>query len=381
MRKTIKLFSLLASLALAAVVSPAMAQTAAATPAATATPAAPTVTVGGMVDAYYAYNFTNPSSFTTGAGLFYNGLAKSFNLGLAETKFTATQGAASAHVVLEYGEEGSLAPSGGAFLIGLNVLQAYASYTSGQWTFNAGRFATWMGYEVIESSSNMNYSHSLLFGAIPFWHSGLSVNFAPSTVVSVTAYDVDNPPQAIIGNTFGNGYGLEVAITPDSMWGITLNGIWAPLTSTSNQSTVEGIVNYTPNSTWKFGLDAQYGMNSVPSGFVGTTPNYFGLALYGKYTISSEWSAALRLEMVNDATNVFGFYGNLNTLAAGNAFSGDEGTLTLERDFTPNLAMRLEGRLDMANYNSAAASIFATDAGANQSSSNLTGTASLVMTY
>ena len=394
MRKTIKLFSLLASLVLAAVVSPALAQTAAATPAETAaaaaTPAAPTVSVGGMVDAYYSYNFTSPSSFSNGGFYFYNNQAKSFTLGLAEAKFTATQGPASAHVVLAYGQEAALgigtststviAPGpttitfANGVVPGISVLQAYASYNAGQWTFNAGRFVTWMGNEVIESSGNWNYSHSLLFGAIPFWHTGLSVNFAPSTVVGFTAYDVDGPWQSTAGSQPGNDYGLQVAITPNSMWTITLNGIMSPIGNGSqNNMTAEGIVVYKPNSTWSFALDAQYGMNSVAAG---TAPNYFGLALYGKYQIQSDWDAALRLELVSDNTNNFGFYGQ----ALGNqAFTANEGTLTLEHDFATNLLMRLEGRLDMANYNSAAANIFPTDT--SPTSSNLTGTASLVMTY
>ncbi len=373
MRKTIKLFSLLAMFGLAVAVSPVLAQTAAAPAAATPTAVpTPAVTVDGMVDAYYAYNFTDPGSFSNGGYYFYNNQANSFTMGLAEVKATATQGQGSAHIVLAYGQEVPLAliPSG------IDVLQAYVSYNPGQVTINAGRFVTWMGYEVIEETSNWNYSHSLLFGALPFWHTGVSVNYAPSTIFNATIYDVDDPWQSTVAGIQGKDLGLEAAITPNSIWGITLNGIMGPVAGTPSQNSIvgEAIVTYKP-SAWNFALDAQMGTATAPSG--AKSPSYVGIALYGKYQIQSDWSAALRLEYVDDSYNTYGFMANPEL--PGKAFTGDEGTLTIEHDFTPNLISRAEARLDMANYNSAAADIFPTNAA--PSSSNLTGTLSMAYTF
>ena len=377
MRKTVKLFSFLASFAFAGSLAPVMAQTAAATPAAAAaTPTAvptPAVTVDGLVDTYFAYNFSNPSSAPTtpNIGYWYNSAADSYTLGLAEVKVAASQGAASAHVVLAYGEEGGLGPIGGS---GPSVLQAYVSYNPGQWTFNFGRMVTWMGYEVIESVSNANYSHSLLFGELPYWDTGLSVNFAPSSTFNATFYAMDGWSNDTFATGLGETLGLEAIITPNSMWGITLNGILSPYTTSPTEDAValEGIVSYKPNSTWSFAVDGQFGTVGVAAG---TAPSYFGVALYGKYQIQSDWDVALRLEYINDADNNYALYGN--AAPVGKAFTGDEGTLTIEHDFMPNLIARVEGRLDMANYNSAAADVF--DAGT--SSSQFTGTASMAYTF
>jgi hypothetical protein len=380
MRKTFKLFSFLASFAFAGSLAPVMAQTAAATPAAAAAAATPTavptpaVTVDGLVDTYFSYNFSNPSSnpYTGNNSYWYNSATDSYALGLAEVKVAASQGAASAHVVLAYGEEAGLGPIGGS---APDVLQAYVSYNPGQWTFNVGRMVAWMGYEVIESVSNANYSHSLLFGELPYWDTGLSVNFAPSSTFNATFYAMDGWSNDAFANGFGETLGLEAVITPNSMWGITLNGILSPYTllPTEDLVTVEGIVSYKPNSTWSFALDGQFGTKGVAAG---TAPSYFGVALYGKYQIQSDWDLALRLEYVNDSDNdAIGLYGN--GAPSGNAFTGDEGTLTIEHDFTPNLIARVEGRLDMANYDGAAADVF--DAGT--SSSQFTGTASLAYTF
>ncbi len=391
MRKTIKLFSWLASIALSGAVAPALAQTAAATAAATpaataaATPAAPTVTVDGMVDAYYGYNFTYPAAFTTGkAGDFYNGVANSFTLGLAEAKLTATQGQASGHLVLA-DSNGTIS---GLASPGIDVLQGYVSYNPGQWTINAGRFVAWMGYEVIESTSNWNYSHSLLFGELPFWHDGVSVNYAPSTIFNATVYDTDTDWNSDTSTTWGKTWGLEVAITPNSMWGITLNGIMTPIGGVGTQSnmTGEAIITYKP-SAWNFALDAQYGTNTIASGVTGPAPSLFGVALYGHYQIQSDWAAALRLEYLSDPKNDYTAPGGTvlydNSLPAGDSFSATEVTLTIEHDFTTNLIARAEGRIDIANSGSSAtdaSDVFATGTSTG-SSSNVTGTASMAFTF
>jgi hypothetical protein len=68
----------------------------------------PTFAFGGMVDAYYSYNFPNASDNTVGQGnnssvYFYNGKDDSLALGLAELTANATQGQGSIHLVLADG--------------------------------------------------------------------------------------------------------------------------------------------------------------------------------------------------------------------------------------------------------------------------------------
>jgi hypothetical protein len=351
MRKTFKLFSFLASFAFAGSLAPVMAQTAAATPAATAaaTPAPPTVAVGGYMDAYYTYDFTNSSKEVggSGTGYFYNSADDAFTLGLAEAKLTATQGPASAHIVLAYGQEGSLNLVG----TGFDVLQAYASYATGQWTFNGGRFVTWLGDEVVEANSNWNYSHSLLFAFIPVWHTGVSVNFAPSSTFGITGYVVDGN-NTTTSSPDGKDFGLQLAITPNSMWTITLNGLFGPAAGNSTgynnfgNMTDEGIFVFKPDSMWSFALDAEYGMTSFPSPVPTGAPSstsFWGVALYGRDQITSDYAVALRLEDVSDSGELgFGQYIN------GSWVSGSlmEGTLTVEHNLSANMLVRLEGRYD-----------------------------------
>jgi len=66
-----------------------------------------------------------------------------------------------------------------------DITQAFAQYASGPVTVMAGKFVTLQGSEVIWSPSNNNFSHSILFGAIPFTHTGFRATYAPSDKVSL----------------------------------------------------------------------------------------------------------------------------------------------------------------------------------------------------
>src|SRR6266536_2622566 len=68
-----------------------------------------------------------------------------------------------------------------------DVTQAYAQYARGSLTLIAGKFVTLQGTEVIWSPTNPNISHSILFGAIPFTHTGVRGTWALNDQVSLYA--------------------------------------------------------------------------------------------------------------------------------------------------------------------------------------------------
>jgi hypothetical protein len=347
---------LTASLVMAGALSPVLAQTAAtpaATPAATAaaTPAPPVVVIDGMVEGYYSYNWTNAGNNKNGYGnndYFYNSLDGSYQLGLAELKATATQGLASGHLVLAYGQEAGLAI--GAGVPGMNVEQAYVSYAPGAWTLSAGRFVTWMGNEVIETTGNWNISRSLLFNnTIPLWHEGVSVAYAPDSTIKFTGYATDgwnNVPGLItVGTDPAETLGLQLAWTPNSVWSITLQGIDGPgVTALFPAAAVsryigEAIIGYNPTSDWSFVLDAEAG----GADGIGTA-DFWGADLYAKYALSSDYSAALRLEEVSDNGGTLALYG----LTGGVKNEGRDATLTFTHNLTAAFTVSLEGRYDYA---------------------------------
>ncbi|HTF14651.1 MAG TPA: outer membrane beta-barrel protein, partial [Burkholderiales bacterium] len=68
-----------------------------------------------------------------------------------------------------------------------DVTQAYGQYADGALTLIAGKFATLHGTEVIWSPSNNNISRSILFGAVPFTHTGVRGTWALNDRVSLIA--------------------------------------------------------------------------------------------------------------------------------------------------------------------------------------------------
>jgi hypothetical protein len=375
MNKTMKVLALMASLVLMGVSAPVMAQTAAATPAATAAPtvAAPVVKVDGLVDAFYSYNFgansSKPVGSLTNVGYNYNGLSNSYQIGLAETKFTATQGAATGVVELAYEDTNYMAIPGAGAGPGLGVLQAYAQYTTGAWTLTGGRFVTWMGNEVVEAPSNFNYSHSLLFQyTIPVWNQGVNVSLAIDPTLSITGYATNGWNNvANTANYTAQTWGAEIAWTPNSTWKFILNGIDGPNTTGLNLKPAgplttdpydyavgELIVSYAAASDLSLALDGEYG--GLDAGATFTEPGtlntgtyssatFWGVDLYGKWQATSDFSAALRLEYVSDPLNVLGLYGNTNGFG-GDQVGAHEGTLTFTKAFTPAWTVSLEGRYD-----------------------------------
>src|SRR5438477_1264418 len=68
-----------------------------------------------------------------------------------------------------------------------DVTQAFAQYAGGPLTLIAGKFTTLHGTEVIASTGNTNISRSILFGAVPFTHTGVRATWAVSDTVSLIA--------------------------------------------------------------------------------------------------------------------------------------------------------------------------------------------------
>lgn len=353
-----------------------------------AAPAAPTVVVGGLVDGYYTYNFTNADANMNGAGnngTFFNNADNSYTLGLAELSAVATQGHGSAHLVLAYGQEGNL----GLFTLGIDVLQAYVSYNAEQFTFNFGRFATWMGNEVIESKGNWNYSRSLLFWyTIPLWHTGFSANFTSSDSMIGATFYVTNGWNNVVANNnaMEKTFGLQLMGKPDPSLSIILNGILGPDPWSSTDSNLRGvgelIVSWAATDKFSLALDVEAGGQGLGSGSTPSTATFWGVDLYARYQIETDWAAALRLEEVKDDYGVLGLYAAA-PMGSATDIEGRDITLTLEHNFTPNLLMRVEGRYDYALSGGTEYSKTTTPAGpfAGGSGNQFTTTGSVVFSF
>jgi len=156
--------------------------------------------ISGFVDGYYGYNFNTPVTRKAGPERTFDVNHNSFSLNLAELSFAKTPTADSRggfRLDLDYGPTQDIVnatdPSGPNVF--RNLGQAYLSYSADVGKglqIDFGKFVTPMGFEVIKTKDNWNYSRSLLFTlAIPFYHMGVRATYNFNDKVSLAGFLVN----------------------------------------------------------------------------------------------------------------------------------------------------------------------------------------------
>ncbi len=139
-----------------------------------------TLNITGSVDAYYRYNFHNAkdSGYLNNYTSFTNS-HNSFELGMASVKAEYITGKVTGVIDLGFGrraEEFSYNEKGTG--LGTAIKQAYISVAaSDKLKFTMGKWATHIGYEVVDAYLNRNYSMSYMFSFGPFFHTGLKAEY------------------------------------------------------------------------------------------------------------------------------------------------------------------------------------------------------------
>ncbi len=135
-------------------------------------------TITGSVDVYYRYNFANPKSGATNNYTSFTNSQNTFQLGVASIKADHSIGKASVTIDLGFGtraEEFSYGDPSHSTLFA--VKQAYLSYVvSDKFKVTMGKWATHVGYELVDAYLNRNYSMDYMFSYGPFSHTGLKAD-------------------------------------------------------------------------------------------------------------------------------------------------------------------------------------------------------------
>ena len=146
------------------------------------------VTISGSVDGYYRYNFANATGYSNSNS--FTSFTKSqsaFAFGMASLKADATalSGKVTATVDLGFGpraEEFSYYEYASKSSLAL-VKQLYVTYAlSSKIKLTAGKFATHVGYEVLDAPLNRNYSMSYMFTNGPFSHTGIKADITAGPI-------------------------------------------------------------------------------------------------------------------------------------------------------------------------------------------------------
>jgi len=298
------------------------------------------IALSGLVDTYYQYSFNHPPVGATIAGRSFDVKNDAFSLSLLEVNvkrdathslplgFTAT---------LTLGKTADLVHAtepGGANTYKY-LQQLYATWTSGgkrPLTVDVGKFVTYMGYEVIESTSNDNYSRSLLFTyAIPFYHMGVRITYPLSGQLTGQLHFV-NGWNDVEDDNGGKSVGAALLWNPASNLNWVLNymggdegsntangagsfgGIGFPAAGILNVQMLDLCGTWYPTPRLKLGINVDYA-SAAKTGVPGGT--WSGQALYARYQMSPAASIALRGEHFEDSAGLrTGTAQNLNELTA-----------------------------------------------------------------
>jgi hypothetical protein len=369
--------------------------------------------IGGYLDFSYEYNLTRPDNQQNNLRTFDKD-SNGFNLHLAEINFErlpTEAGQAGFRIDTDFGNDARFTASQdntGAptsrtddFNV-VDLQQAYIEYIApigNGITIDAGKFVTWSGAEVIESSDNINSSRSFLFGlAIPFAHTGIRATYPVFKggdcgggwtvgLGVVNGWDnIQDQNDAKTGILLSNwqvlkwwNWTVTGAVGDESYVdervrfagataGATLNGDAGDFEATFDDITAPGAASvqlqgrnfdshnhgvralfdttmtFTPWEKFTFVANADYGQEgSLPNGYSARrNRDWYGVAGYVKYQFSKKWYVAGRYEYFNDPDGA----------RTGSRQALQSGTITTDWALSDPLHIRFEYRHDMANVDS-----------------------------
>jgi hypothetical protein len=237
-----------------------------------------------------------------------------------------------------------------------DLQEAYGSYMfplgSGL-TLKAGKFVTLLGYEVIESPNNLNFSRSFLFSfAIPLTHVGALLSYSPLPWLSLTVGPVVGWDVARDNNSTMS-YTGQIGVTPMKDLTVNLNwiaGAEQPHNNRDPRTVLDWVVNYTGIKNLTLGLNIDYGWEYDEASLAASgtrrdnNASWWGWAGYAAYDWTEALRTALRLEYFKDAQSV-------RTALAPLGTKTDlwEVTATVQYKIWKGLVGRVEYRHDSAN--------------------------------
>jgi hypothetical protein len=273
------------------------------------------ITIEGLVDTYYQWNFTGTTSLTSPAGSpfpvrSFDINANTFTLNYAKVGIGVNADPVGLRLDLGYGATGLLInaanpadASSDPFL----VQQAYATIAPvTNLTLDFGKFVTTAGAEVIEANKNWLYSRSILFFNIPLLHTGVRATYKISDALTLQGSVVNgwNGVGIATDITAAKTYGVSANITvPGAGTNIIATGYFgkgeayisdpatgAVAASTDTRLLADLVVAQTIGP---LGLNLNFDYVTDKAAFI---DGFTGVAIMGHYTVSDHLSATARFE-------------------------------------------------------------------------------------
>jgi hypothetical protein len=229
-----------------------------------------------------------------------------------------------------------------------DVTQAYAQYSGGPLTLIAGKYATLHGTEVIWSPSNANVSRSILFGAVPFTHTGVRATWAVSDTVSLIG-GVNNGRDQVTDQNRDKTVELGATLNPIRPLNISISGYSGKEpagTGNGTRTSINAVGSYSITDAISVGAELLNVSQDIPGAAGATTSQkYTGVAGYGSYTFTRRLRGALRVENFDDKDGLqFGVtgtkYREVTVTGAYLAADNFEARAELRRDQASNAVFR-----------------------------------------
>ena len=233
-----------------------------------------------------------------------------------------------------------------------DITQGFLQYATGPLTVMAGKFVTLQGSEVIWSPSNNNFSRSILFGAIPFTHTGVRVGYAAAETVTLYG-GLNNGWDQLTDANKGKTVELGVTLTPIKPLSMTISDYRGQEPTVGGQNGTRNsfnfVASYTVMEPLTLGFEylnvSQKNAASVASPGTSIDAKYSGVAGYASYLFMPKLKGSLRAEWFNDKDGFhFGFPAGTTS-----ATKYKELTLTVAYLAADNFEVRGEVRMDRAD--------------------------------
>ena len=352
----------------------------------------------GFVDVAYTQNFNNPNSdlnqlhiFDTSANSFMPHLAQILLERPADAGGSALD-RAGFRARLNFGTDSRVTRARSNFQTGttndeVDFQELYAEYilpVGNGLKIQAGKINTLIGYEVINSYENVNFSRSFMFGlSQAFTTTGIRFTYTFNPVVTAS-FGVVNGWDNIEDNNRGKTIEYLVALTPHERFGISWYGSYGPEQANrqfgdstsggapgnpSAKRFANGLI-FTLKPTDKDTVVFEpYYVNEASNPVAASTgkPNarWNGLAGYLIHDFTDQWSFRFRGEIFEDAGGSRTCGGTWNNAGGTNTCAGAtndtpatpvpqtlwEITPTLQFKPVPSLITRVEFRYDKSDKN------------------------------
>ena len=336
-------------------------------------------TVNFTFDGYYGYNFNAPVGRVNLLRA-YDVLSNTFSVNQADVIFEHPTDVANGHrfgmrLDLQFGQATATLQGNPANEprpdIYRNIFQAYGTYVlpiGRGLTVDFGKWGSSLGIEGNYSKDQINYSRSLWFNALPFYHMGIRTNLPITSKLAVNYWVVNGTEQTEPTNAFKDQmFGLAITPRKNLTWTINyyLGQEHPDVLSVPNTTGIptqpglnfvairpapdgrlhifDSYVSWQTTPKLTLALEGDYeiqrlwrnasaGHSSAPSEIAGT-------AGYAQYQLSPKWTLGARAEYMSDPQGMF----------SGVSQALKETTANLDYRVANGFLMRYEWRRDFSN--------------------------------